>query len=69
MTTEGSGLPFRDDHVFVLRYEDGKTVDAKIRELVEKCSEDMRKHERCVGAIKEPLNIAMEDILVVKHEE
>lgn len=69
LATPGSNLPFKDDHFFMLRYEDGKPVDAIIRETVKKYSDDMRKHERCVGAIKELLDIVTEFMLVVDHEK
>ena len=69
MATEGLGLPFKDDHFFMLRYEDRKPVGAKIRETVEKYSEGIREHERCVGAVKELLDIVMENMLVVNHNE
>lgn len=69
MATPGSGLPMKDDHFFMLQYENEEVVGVGVRETIKKYEEEMRGNENCQGALGEVLDVVLQDMLVVNRRD
>lgn len=69
MATPGSTLPFKDDQFFMQDYSESEVTSAKVRAPVEHCARSLQTKKTCPQALKDVLDVVMQDMLVMQPED